>query len=79
MQKFFIDRLATVRAHAIFGLGGAAYTQTTDVEREINGLLTYDRQTFKVESAVEVGKEVRKLYPLESVEQIILPSGLSHI
>lgn len=25
------------------GLSGAIYTQTTDVEEEINGLMTYDR------------------------------------
>ena len=29
------------------GLGGAIYTQTTDVEIEINGLLTYDRKVVK--------------------------------
>jgi len=30
------------------GLSGALYTQTTDVEHEINGLLTYDRKIEKV-------------------------------
>ncbi|MDG2304546.1 MAG: glycoside hydrolase family 2 TIM barrel-domain containing protein [Candidatus Binatia bacterium] len=30
------------------GLAGAIYTQTTDVEGEINGLLTYDRAVFKI-------------------------------
>ena len=29
------------------GLGGSVYTQTTDVEIEINGLLTYDRKVLK--------------------------------
>ena len=29
------------------GLGGSIYTQTTDVEIEINGLLTYDRKVLK--------------------------------
>ena len=29
------------------GLGGSVYTQTTDVEVEINGLLTYDRKVLK--------------------------------
>ena len=39
-----LDRLAeNVKA----GLGGAIYTQTTDVEIEINGLLTYDRKVLK--------------------------------
>jgi beta-galactosidase/beta-glucuronidase len=31
------------------GLSGAVYTQTTDVEIEVNGLLTYDRKLFKMD------------------------------
>lgn len=31
------------------GLSAAVYTQTTDVEIETNGLLTYDRKIFKIE------------------------------
>ena len=31
------------------GLAGAVYTQTTDVEIEINGYLTYDRQVEKMD------------------------------
>lgn len=31
------------------GLSGAIYTQTTDVETEINGLITYDREVVKVD------------------------------
>ncbi len=30
------------------GLAGAIYTQTTDVEVEVNGLLTYDRKVIKI-------------------------------
>lgn len=33
------------------GLSGAVYTQTSDVEGEINGLVTYDRKIVKVEPA----------------------------
>jgi beta-galactosidase/beta-glucuronidase len=33
------------------GLAAAIYTQTTDVEGEINGLMTYDRQVIKFDSA----------------------------
>jgi hypothetical protein len=40
------------------GLSGAIYTQTTDVENEVNGLLTYDRQVMKVDPAI-VAKCVR--------------------
>ena len=37
----------TVAQFAAAGLGGSVYTQTTDVEREVNGLLTYDRKVLK--------------------------------
>ena len=30
------------------GLSAAVYTQTTDVEVETNGLMTYDREVIKV-------------------------------
>lgn len=33
------------------GLSAAIYTQTTDVEGEVNGLLTYDRETVKFDPA----------------------------
>lgn len=42
------------RVHTLnysFGLSAAIYTQTTDVETECNGLLTYDRAIFKMDPA----------------------------
>jgi beta-galactosidase len=33
------------------GIAGAVYTQTTDVEGEINGLMTYDRRRVKIPAA----------------------------
>ena len=30
------------------GLSAAVYTQTTDVEGEVNGLITYDRKVIKM-------------------------------
>jgi hypothetical protein len=76
LQKFFIDRLATVRAHAIFGLGAAVYTQTTDVEIEINGLMTYDREVIKLKDPAEVKRHANRLYPAETVDTLIFPTGL---
>ena len=52
MQKKYVDLSAHVADLAQKGLGGAVYTQTTDVEAEINGLLTYDRKVLKYDSAV---------------------------
>ena len=30
------------------GLSGAVYTQVSDVEEEVNGLMTYDRRVLKI-------------------------------
>lgn len=42
------------------GISGGVYTQTTDVEGEINGLMTYDRKVIKItsESISEMNKEL---------------------
>ncbi|GHG09461.1 MULTISPECIES: glycoside hydrolase family 2 protein [Amycolatopsis] len=51
---------ALERVVAERGLSGAVYTQTTDVENEVNGLLTYDRHVVKVDPVV-VAECVRKV------------------
>ena len=33
------------------GFSAAVYTQTTDVEGEVNGLMTYDRKEIKINEA----------------------------
>jgi beta-galactosidase/beta-glucuronidase len=43
------------------GLAAAVYTQTTDVEIEVNGLLTYDREVMKMDRKV-VAAANRKMY-----------------
>ncbi|WP_346172855.1 PA14 domain-containing protein [Streptomyces cuspidosporus] len=45
----YLTKLAEVRALACRGGNGAVYTQITDVEGELNGLLTYDREVVKPE------------------------------
>lgn len=40
------------------GLSAAVYTQVTDVEDELNGLLTYDRKVIKID--VDVLKEINR-------------------
>ncbi len=49
------------------GLSAAVYTQTTDVEVEVNGLMTYDRKVFKI--PVSSLKQVHnKLYDVNLVD-----------
>ncbi|MCD7937556.1 MAG: beta-galactosidase [Tannerellaceae bacterium] len=42
------------------GFSGAVYTQTTDVEGEVNGLMTYDRKEIKIDEAAvkKINQEV---------------------
>ena len=42
------------------GVAAGVYTQTTDVESEINGLMTYDREVIKIpaEKLAEIHKEI---------------------
>jgi beta-galactosidase/beta-glucuronidase len=58
--KTFTDRLAEFIP---LGLSAAVYTQTTDVEGEINGFMTYDRKVIKVapETLKKVNEELYKI------------------
>jgi hypothetical protein len=52
LEREYRLRLNQVRAYARErGLSAAVYTQTTDVEGEVNGLLTYDRKVEKLPAA----------------------------
>jgi hypothetical protein len=53
------------------GLGAAIYTQTTDVEGEVNGLISYDRKVIKI--PVELLHVLHsRLYKVPSVKAITL-------
>ena len=52
LEKTYLELLGKVGDMVDRGLAGSVYTQTTDVEIEINGLLTYDRKVLKFNPAV---------------------------
>jgi hypothetical protein len=59
------------------GLSAAIYTQTTDVEVEINGFMTYDRAMIKMDPKV-VARANRKMYtppPPLPVTKVLLPTA----
>lgn len=56
------------------GLAAAVYTQTTDVEIEVNGLLTYDRAVLKMEEDALLQAH-KKLYLPPPIEKVILPDA----
>ena len=49
------------------GVCGAVYTQTTDVEGEVNGLMTYDRKVVKMNEKKlnEINTKVIKSMPVK--------------
>lgn len=53
------------------GLSAAVYTQTTDVEIEVNGLLTYDRAVEKIPAAVAAAAHKRLWGPAPRVTTVL--------
>ena len=56
----------------------AVYTQTTDVETEVNGLMTYDRAVVKVnESRIrEINLQLTSVYNDDATQIISVPSDM---
>ena len=52
LEKTYLGLMDKLAPLVEKGLAGSVYTQTTDVEIEINGLMTYDRRVLKFNPAV---------------------------
>lgn len=63
LRTAFISLLDKIPNLIMKGLSAAIYTQTTDVEVEVNGLLTYDRKVDKMK-AETVNKSIKNLYEI---------------
>ena len=50
LEKAYLTRIDQLKPFISKGLAGAIYTQTTDVEGEVNGIITYDREVVKLKS-----------------------------
>jgi len=51
LEEAYEDLIAKLAPLVRQGLAAAVYTQTSDVESEVNGLMTYDRQVLKFDAA----------------------------
>ena len=60
------------------GLSAAIYTQTTDVEVEVNGLMTYDRAVVKMPIQT-VAKANRFQFPPEPKQVVLSPTASQHV
>jgi hypothetical protein len=76
LSDAYVDLLTRMRPLIGRGLSGAVYTQTTDVEIEVNGLMTYDRAVDKVD--VKRGAAAaRKLYLPPPIVKTLVPTSES--
>lgn len=74
LTEAYLEKIAMVRPLIGKGLAAAIYTQITDVEIEVNGLLTYDRAVIKIDPEV-LAEANRKLYLPPPVTQSVLESS----
>ena len=61
LTEAYLEKIEMLKPMIRDGLAAAIYTQISDVEIEINGLLTYDRKVQKMDPEV-IGKVNRTLY-----------------
>jgi hypothetical protein len=73
----YVDLLTKMRGLIPLGLCAAIYTQTTDVEIETNGWLTYDRQVFKIDQK-RARDAAMKLYSgTDTMKILVQPAGVT--
>ena len=75
LGKAYQDLLGQLRWLIADGLSAAVYTQTTDVEVEVNGLMTYDRAIVKLpDDAIAAS---RTLFGAPPRAQVVMPTSQS--
>jgi hypothetical protein len=52
LEKAYSDLISQLMKLKKDGLSAAVYTQTSDVEGEVNGMMTYDRQVSKIDPGI---------------------------
>jgi len=72
----YVALLENLRSLIGGGLSAAVYTQTTDVEIEVNGLMTYDRAMIKMD-ADRAAAANRRLYLPPPIVKTVLPTSQS--
>jgi hypothetical protein len=74
LTQAYLGLIQRLRPMIGAGLTAAVYTQTTDVEIEVNGQLTYDRAIIKMD-AEKVAAANRKLYLPPPVVKTLVPTS----
>jgi hypothetical protein len=70
----YVNLLENLRPMIGSGLCAAVYTQTSDVEVEVNGLMTYDRELVKMDLE-QIVEAARKLYLPPPIIKSVVPTS----
>jgi len=74
LTEAYVDLLTQIRPLIGKGLCAAVYTQLTDVEVEVNGLMTYDRQVVKMDLD-RIAGAARRLYLPPPTVRVLVPTS----
>jgi len=74
LTEAYVNLLARLRPLIAGGLAAAVYTQTSDVEIEVNGLMTYDRAMVKMDLK-KAAAAARRLYLPPPIIRTIVPTS----
>jgi len=74
LTEAYVDLLGRLRPLIAGGLAAAVYTQTTDVEVEVNGMMTYDRAMIKCDEQ-KAAAAAKRLYLPPPVIKTIVPTS----
>ncbi|MHC4495107.1 MAG: glycoside hydrolase family 2 TIM barrel-domain containing protein, partial [Planctomycetota bacterium] len=74
LTEAYVNLIQNLRSLIGDGLAAAVYTQTTDVEIEVNGLMTYDRAMIKMD-AEEAAAANKRLYLPPPIVEAIVPTS----
>lgn len=67
----FVELMTDLRFLESKGLSGAVYTQTTDCETELNGLMTYDRAILKLDERQARAAILRLFLPAPTLIDVV--------
>ena len=74
LQRAYLQLAANLRPLVGKGLSAAVYTQTTDVEIEVNGLMSYDRAVLKLDEK-QIAAAHAKLYLPPPKVTVVVPTS----
>lgn len=77
LQRKYVSVVRQLRPLIGRGLSAAVYTQTSDVEGEVNGLMTYDREILKIDPRAVVELHRRLYLPPPRIKEVV-PTSLDY-